>query len=95
MCVSCLHAGIPQSLAGTLNAGILACLSHQLCSNRYDEINVAVEANLRKQAEVMHGIDANMQAFGDILQQNASSQQVTSAELCRTVDCNPMLLMID
>ncbi|KAL3151227.1 hypothetical protein ABBQ38_013068 [Trebouxia sp. C0009 RCD-2024] len=42
---------------------------------RYDEINVAVEANLRKQAEVMHGIDANMQAFGDILQQNASSSQ--------------------
>lgn len=37
---------------------------------------MAVEANLRKQAEVMHGIDANMQAFGDILQQNASSQQV-------------------
>ena len=43
---------------------------------RYDGINVAVESNLRKQAEVMHGIDANMQAFGDILQQNASSQQV-------------------
>ena len=43
---------------------------------RYDDINVAVESNLRKQAEVMHGIDANMQAFGDILQQNASSQQV-------------------
>ncbi len=44
--------------------------------DRYDDINVAVESNLRKQAEVMHGIDANMQAFGDILQQNASSQQV-------------------
>ena len=42
---------------------------------RYDDINVAVESNLRNQAEVMHGIDANMQAFGDILQQNASSSQ--------------------
>ncbi len=46
------------------------------CTCRYDDVNVAVESNLRKQAEVMHGIDANMQAFGDILQQNASSQQV-------------------
>lgn len=47
---------------------------------RYDDINVAVESNLRKQAEVMHGIDANMQAFGDILQQNASSQQVCAQQ---------------
>lgn len=47
---------------------------------RYDDINVAVESNLRKQAEVMHGIDANMQAFGDILQQNASSSQAVEEQ---------------
>ena len=35
-----------------------------------------MESNLRKQAEVLHGIDANMHAFGDILQQGASTQQV-------------------
>ena len=44
---------------------------------------MAVESNLRKQAEVMHGIDANMQAFGDILQQNASSQQVSKSDTFR------------
>ncbi len=51
---------------------------------RYDDINVAVESNLRKQAEVMHGIDANMQAFGDMLQQNASSQQVSPNPAIKT-----------
>ena len=51
-------------------------MSLTACGGRYDDINVAVEGNLRKQAEVMHGIDANMQAFGDMLQQNASSHQV-------------------
>ena len=48
--------------------------------DRNDDMSVAVESNLRKQAEVMHGIDANMQAFGDILQQNASSQQVSHCQ---------------
>lgn len=57
------------------------------CGGRYDEINVAVEANLRKQAEVMHGIDANMQAFGDILQQNASSHQVPMQLRLTTIVC--------
>jgi len=43
-------------------------------------VNIAVETNLRKQAEVLHGIDANMHAFGDILQQSASTQQDVSRQ---------------
>ena len=56
---------------------------------RYDDVNTAVDTNLRKQAEVLHGIDANMHAFGDILQQSASTQQVNPPVI---VDTNTRLI---
>lgn len=54
------------------------------CGCRYDDVNTAVETNLRKQAEVLHGIDANMHAFGDILQQSTSTQQVNPTVIMDT-----------
>ena len=66
-----------MSVPASCREAHLCCVLKPICAVcRYDEVNQAVESNLRKQAEVLHGIDANMHAFGDILQQGASSQQV-------------------
>ena len=59
--------------------GIYACVSWLCWQVRRDQCGGG--GCLRKQEEVMHGIDANMQAFRDILQQNASSQKVTQLTL--------------
>ena len=46
---------------------------------RYSEVQKAVESNLRKQAQVLRGIDANMRSFGDLLQQSSQATEVSCA----------------
>ena len=60
------------------------CKLAQACSTRpchlacrYSEVQKAVENNLRKQAQVLRGIDANMRSFGDLLQQSSQATDVS------------------
>ena len=66
-----------------LDPCLQACtnLQHKPCrlAYRYSEVQKAVENNLRKQAQVLRGIDANMRSFGDLLQQSSQATEVSCA----------------
>eukprot|EP00891_Asterochloris_glomerata_P009398 jgi/Astpho2/9398/Aster-01663 len=47
---------------------------------RYSEVQKAVESNLRKQAQVLRGIDANMRSFGDLLQQSSQATEAAARQ---------------